>query len=111
MQRALRVLLLVLTGWSGQALGQSPQAPDPRVADIIRAGKVRVGLHLPQFVKDPVTGEIKGLGTGAVIEQIAHALADRLGVGLQLVGHPSPPALIDATQSAGTKPVASPQLA
>src|ERR1700738_4725620 len=31
-------------------------APDPRVADLVRAGKIRVGLHLPQFIKDPDTG-------------------------------------------------------
>jgi polar amino acid transport system substrate-binding protein len=68
---------------------------DPRVADIIRAGKVRVGLHLPQFVKDPATGEIRGNGTGAVIVQIAEALATRLGVKLELVGNPSPPKLVE----------------
>jgi polar amino acid transport system substrate-binding protein len=73
--------------------------PDPRVADIVRAGKIRVGLHLPQFIKDPATGEIRGNGTGAVIVQVAQALADRLGVGLELVGHPSPPALVDCLKA------------
>jgi polar amino acid transport system substrate-binding protein len=73
--------------------------PDPRVADIVRAGKIRVGLHLPQFSKDPATGEIRGNGTGAVIVQVAQALADRLGVGLELVGHPSPPALVDCLKA------------
>jgi polar amino acid transport system substrate-binding protein len=73
--------------------------PDPRVADLVRAGKIRVGLHLPQFVKDPATGEIHGNGTGAVIEQVARALAERLGVGLELVGHPSPPALVECLKA------------
>jgi polar amino acid transport system substrate-binding protein len=72
---------------------------DPRVADIVRAGKIRVGLHLPQFIKDPATGEIRGNGTGAVIVQVARALAERLGVGLELVGHPSPPALVDCLKA------------
>jgi polar amino acid transport system substrate-binding protein len=74
-------------------------APDPRVADLVRAGKIRVGLHLPQFITDPATGEIHGNGTGAVIEQVAHALAERLGVGLELVGHPSPPALVECLKA------------
>src|SRR5215217_1033267 len=64
---------------------------DPRVADVVRSGEVRVGLHLPQFVQDPTTGEIRGNGTGAVIEQIARSLAERLNVKLRLIGHPSPP--------------------
>jgi polar amino acid transport system substrate-binding protein len=72
---------------------------DPRVADIVRAGKIRIGLHLPQFIKDPATGEIHGNGTGAVIEQVARALAEHLGVGLELVGHPSPPALVECLQA------------
>lgn len=69
-------------------------AADPRVADIVGMGKIRVGLHLPQFVQDPKTGELHGHGTGTVIVQIAQALADRLKVRLELVGNPSPPALI-----------------
>jgi polar amino acid transport system substrate-binding protein len=97
-------LCLLLMGFMGGVI--APLAPanaqqpnDPRVADLVHAGKVRVGLHLPQFVKDPATGEIRGLGTGAVIEQIAHALAARLGVELQLLGHPSPPVLIECLKA------------
>ena len=36
------------------------QAADPRVADLVRAGKLRVALFLPQYTKDPVTGELRG---------------------------------------------------
>jgi polar amino acid transport system substrate-binding protein len=75
------------------------QAPDPRVADIVRAGKVRIGLHLPQFVKDPATGEIRGHGTGTVIVEIAQALAERLRTKLELIGHPSPPALVECLKA------------
>src|ERR1700730_14558686 len=47
-----------------------PAAPadaqqDRRVADLVSAGKIRVGLHLPQFIKDPATGEIHGTGRGS----------------------------------------------
>ncbi len=61
--------------------------------------KVRIGLHLPQFVKDKKTGEIRGSGTGTVIVPIAQALADRMGVKLELVGHPAPPVLIDCLKA------------
>jgi hypothetical protein len=36
------------------------EANDPRVVDLVRAGKVRVGLFPPQYTKDPVTGELRG---------------------------------------------------
>jgi polar amino acid transport system substrate-binding protein len=81
------------------ASADAQQAADPRVADLVRAGKLRVGLHLPQFTTDATTGEIRGHGTGAVIEQIARALAARLGVELQLIGHASPPALVDCLKA------------
>src|SRR3954451_8970631 len=41
-------------------IGQAQEIPDPRVADLVQAGKIRVGLFLPQFSKDAVTGELKG---------------------------------------------------
>jgi ABC-type amino acid transport substrate-binding protein len=53
-------------------IGQAQQIPDPRVADLVQAGKVRVGLFLPQFSKDAVTGELKGVRV-----EIARALAAR----------------------------------
>jgi len=89
--------LLMMTALPASAAPDARQ--DPRVADIVRAGKIRVGLHLPQFTKDPATGEIRGNGTGAVIVQVARALAERLGVGLELVGHPAPPALVDCLKA------------
>jgi hypothetical protein len=44
--------------------------------DLVRAGKVRVGLF-PSFVytRDPATGQLRGVGI-----EIARALAARLGV-------------------------------
>jgi len=87
--------------FAAMAAGANAQQPslDTRVSDIARAGKIRVGLHLPQFVQDPATGEIKGQGTGAVIVQIAQALGTQLGVKVELVGHPSPPKLIECLQA------------
>ncbi len=75
------------------------QAADPRIADLVRAGKLRVALFLPQYTKDPVTGEIRGQYAGIVMVQIAHAVAARLGVEVQMVGHPTPPAAVDCTKA------------
>jgi polar amino acid transport system substrate-binding protein len=95
-----RVLLasLALAATVGSADAQQPSL-DRRVGDIVQAGKVRVGLHLPQFVKDPATDEIQGQGTGKVIVAIAQALGTQLGVKLELVGHASPPKLIECLQA------------
>jgi polar amino acid transport system substrate-binding protein len=62
------------------------QAADARVADLIQAGKIRVGLFPPQYVKDPTTGELKSAWV-----EIARALAARIGVQLVLLEHPTPP--------------------
>ena len=97
--KSLRALLTLAALLATVASTQAQQASDPRIADIVRAGKVRVGLHLPQFVKDEKTGEIRGHGTGTVIVPIARALAQRMGVKLELVGHPAPPALIDCLKA------------
>lgn len=72
------------------ASAEAQQATDPRVADMVRAGRIRVALHLAQYTKDPVSGELRGAGSGTVMVQIARALASRLGVEAQLVGYPSP---------------------
>ena len=95
----LRALLSVAALLATVATADAQPAADPRIADIVKAGKIRVGLHLPQFVQDSKTGEIQGHGTGTVIVPIARALAARMGVELQLVGHPAPPALIECLKA------------
>ena len=96
-----RALLTALALVSAMASANAQQQPsvDRRVGDIVQAGKIRVGLHLPQFVEHPANGEIQGQGTGKVIVAIAQALGLQLGVKLQLVGHPSPPKLIECLQA------------
>ena len=69
------------------------QVPDPRVADLMQSGKVRVGLGVvaPHWaVKDPATGELRGVAV-----DIARAFAARLGVELLSVEYPSPPRVLD----------------
>jgi polar amino acid transport system substrate-binding protein len=63
----------------------APPNGDPRVADLVRAGRIRVGLFLPQYAKDPATGAAKG-----IYVDIARALAARIGVELVLVERRTP---------------------
>ena len=63
------------------------QSDDARVADIVRSGRVRVGLFLPQYTNDPVTGEPRA---GTVFKNIAHALANRVGVEVRMMAYPNP---------------------
>lgn len=62
------------------------QQADSRVADLMQAGKVRVALYVPQYTKDPVTGELRGWTVDLV-----SALGARLGVQGVPVEHPTPP--------------------
>jgi len=94
-KKSLRVPLILAALVASAATASAQQIPDPRVADLVRAGKLRVALHLAQYTKDPVTGELRGLGSGTVMVQIAHALAARLGVEVQLVGYPTPPTVVE----------------
>jgi len=61
------------------------QANDPRVADLVQAGEVRVALYVPQYTKDPVTGEL-----GGWCVDLVHALGARIGVRGVPVEHPNP---------------------
>src|SRR5262249_52683014 len=67
---------------------------DARVADLIRAGKVRVGLFPPQYTKEPVTGELR-----SVWVEIARALAARIGVQVVLLEHSTPPQVVDCLKA------------
>jgi polar amino acid transport system substrate-binding protein len=69
-------------------------ANDPRVADLVRAGKVRVGLFPGQYTKESVTGE-----QGGLFIEIARGLAARLGVEVVLVEYPTPPKMLDGLKA------------
>ena len=75
------------------------QAADPRVADLVRVGKLRVALFLPQYTKDPVTGDIRGQYAGTVMVQMAHEIAARLGIEVQLIAYPNPPAVVECIKA------------
>jgi len=65
-------------------------ASDPRVADLVKAGKIRVGLFPPQYVRDSVTGELCG-----VLLDIVRALGARIGVEVIVVERPTPSQTVD----------------
>jgi polar amino acid transport system substrate-binding protein len=84
--RLLSICVLLATS----AAVQAQSTPDPRVADLVRAGTIRVALFLPMYTKDPATGELRGVGPGAVNIEMARALGARLGVKVVLVENPTP---------------------
>jgi polar amino acid transport system substrate-binding protein len=92
---ALAIALAAATGGEQTAFAQATQ--DPRVADLVRAGELRVGLGLGvlmQAVKNPTTGELRG----AALE-MARALATRIGVKLVTVEYPRPGAVIEGLRT------------
>jgi polar amino acid transport system substrate-binding protein len=58
---------------------------DPRVADLVKVGQIRVALYVPQYTKDPVTGAL-----GGWCVDIVHALGAELGIKGVPVEHPNP---------------------
>jgi polar amino acid transport system substrate-binding protein len=60
------------------------------MADIVQAGKMRVGLFSSQFSKDPTSGELRG-----VRPDMARALAARIGVQAVFLQHASPQMVIE----------------
>jgi polar amino acid transport system substrate-binding protein len=80
----LVALLLTFVPWAAA----EAQTSDPRVADLVRAGKLRVGLFLPQYGKGS-----DGLKTTVWVET-ARAYAARVGVPLAIVEHATPPEAI-----------------
>jgi polar amino acid transport system substrate-binding protein len=74
---------------------------DQRIADIVQAGEIRLALFLPQYAKNPATGELRGLGPGVVMLEIGRALAARLDVQLGIVEQPTPRAALDCIKAGG----------
>jgi len=85
MKKSIRVPLMMVALLTCATMANAQQAPDPRVAELVQAGKVRVGLFSTQYTKDPVTGELR-----SVRVDIARALAARIGVQAVLLEHRTP---------------------
>src|SRR5215471_6074596 len=76
------------------AIAEAQQVSDPRVADLVRAGKIRVGVHSVMYTKDPQTGEPKAASVGIILLDIARILGGRIGAEILLVGHPTIPEML-----------------
>jgi polar amino acid transport system substrate-binding protein len=74
-------------------------AADPRVADLVQAGKIRLAVFLPQYNNDPATGEIRVAGTGFVAAELARALAARIGIEMRIIGYPTPAKTVEGLKA------------
>jgi polar amino acid transport system substrate-binding protein len=91
MRIAPAALLVLALGGSGTAFAQ--HSPDPRVADLVQAGTLRVGVGLGSSTtatRNPATGEVKGPAL-----ELGRALAARIGIPFVAVEYPRPGAVID----------------
>src|SRR5258706_12164296 len=76
---------------------QAQQAPDPRVADLVQSGKLRVALGLGSpvlAIKDPTSGQVSGPAL-----DLAHVLATKIGAQLEPVEYPRPGAILQGIQN------------
>ena len=73
---------------------QTQPSSDPRVADLVKAGQVRVALYVPQYSKDPKTGELRGWTIDLVT-----ALGAWMGIKGVPVEHPTPPEAVKSVVS------------
>jgi polar amino acid transport system substrate-binding protein len=72
-----------------------------RVGDWVQAGTIRAALFLPQYAEDLATHEIRGIGSGFLGIEIAHALAAQLGITAQIIGYPTPADVVECLKSGG----------
>ena len=75
------------------SLAEAQPTSDPRVADLVQAGKIRVGIH-SFYTKDSRTGELKPVSAGIIFFDIARMLGARIGVEVVPVWHPTIPEML-----------------
>ncbi|HWX31583.1 MAG TPA: hypothetical protein VNZ53_29640, partial [Steroidobacteraceae bacterium] len=78
---------------------EAQQSSDPRVADLVRAGKIRVGVHSIMYTTDSRTGQLTPASTGIILLDIARILGARIGVEVSPVGHPTIPEMLTCLTS------------
>jgi len=88
-----KLLLIVSLTITSMNLAGAQQPLDPRVADLVHAGKIRVGIH-SFYTKDSRTGELKAVSTGIIFLDIARILGARIGVEVLPVWHPTIPEML-----------------
>jgi len=76
---------------------QAQQGADPRVADLVHSGKIKVALGLGRpalAMKDPKSGEVRGAAL-----DLGRALAAKIGVKFEQVLYPGPSAVLKGIQN------------
>jgi polar amino acid transport system substrate-binding protein len=81
--------------------GSQVTGSDARASSWLQAGTLRAALFLPQYAETPTTHEIRGIGTGFLGIEIAHALAAQLGITAQIAGYPTPADVVECLKSGG----------
>ncbi|MFZ1171629.1 MAG: transporter substrate-binding domain-containing protein [Bradyrhizobium sp.] len=95
MRIAPAAVLALALGASGPSFAQ--HSPDPRVADLVQSGALRVGLGLGSLttaIRNPATGELKGPAL-----ELGRALAARMGIQFVPIEYPRPGAVIDGLRA------------
>jgi polar amino acid transport system substrate-binding protein len=87
--RMKQLLLAVAFAATVTRLAAAQQVPDPRVADLVQAGKMRVGVHSVMYTTDPQTAALKATSTGIILLDLARTLGARIGVEVVPIGHPT----------------------
>jgi polar amino acid transport system substrate-binding protein len=95
-----KLLLTITFAAMLPCLAEAQQVPDPRVADLVHAGKIRVGVHSIMYTKDSRTGELKAASTGIILLDIARTLGAQIGVEVLPVGHPTIPEMVTCLAAA-----------
>jgi polar amino acid transport system substrate-binding protein len=94
-----KLLLIVSLTIMSMDFAGAQQARDPRIADLVQAGKIRIGVHSIMYTNDPQTGGIKATSTGIILLDIARTLGTRLGVEVVPVGFPTIPEMLSCVTS------------
>src|SRR5262245_29253508 len=93
LEAQMKMLLLSVTFAAMLAsLAEAQQVSDARVADPVKAGKIRVGVHSVMYTME--AGEPKGASVGIILLDIARALGARIGAEILPVGHPTIPEML-----------------
>src|SRR4051794_41715902 len=98
----MKKLLLVASLIVVSASIASAQQADPRVADLVQAGKIRVGIH-SFYTKDSRTGELKAVSSGIIFLDIARILGARIGTEVVPVWHPGVPEMLTCVTAGGSE--------
>ncbi len=96
MKRLKLVSFLIAFAFAAPALSSAQQNTDPRIADFVKAGKLRAafGMNPTLAIKDPASGKLRGPAF-----DLATALAARMGVELVPVEYPSPGSVLQNMDS------------